>query len=701
MLVLLYQEGPFTRGIFRRSASARACRELRDLLNSGHDDITLTCESTFVTATVFKDFLRHIPGTLLSQDLYEQWVEVMDQAGEGEEERVQAVQRLVRLLPRENQLLLAHLLAVLYCVQCHAHHNQMNSFNLSVCIAPSMLWAPGPCSPSAENEGTKKVSEVVRFMIEHCSQILGEDIRSLFGGFPERASSSDHGSDVSSFQLNDSSYDSLENELNEDGVSLGSPLQHPRLRRGKQETRSCDSVLTLSDCELDPADPVDPLPIPVCLELPPLARPRKFTPAAPQPGREPQGLERSVPPPPRWQRRCSEPALLAPFSPHSAVSRKASYDALEGDQVFRGEDEQDLGGTSRAAPPPTRRRHKQPPPPLRLDTSLSSLSSPATSPSGSSLSSLDSAFSQGSADHTLNHAHNNYHRVQSSAHNHTDPTPCCSDHTPSYTPPREPKDCSRAQSSAHSDTWLPEGERQQSLWQQDGGEGDREEEEEEEEQRDLSKGSSVGGAKLPPRRRCCSPPSYQQVALKAQRFRSPCCRIRDRSLSTRENKILHAGSDIIIPGHAAPPRALFYGQSTSCVSLAPPTDGFSSRRRCSEPTAVHEGQSPVWGRRRASSTATAWSPQDDGLKVSDVEPKRSPESRFCLSPSATRALRDYFSSAAVSLGSRAGPGASALGRSREVAAALLKNKREWLARRCSDPRFEDFDQMLFGEESYV
>lgn len=37
----------------------------------------------------------------------------------------------------------------------------MTSFNLSVCIAPSMLWPPGvPCSPEVEGEGAKKVREL-------------------------------------------------------------------------------------------------------------------------------------------------------------------------------------------------------------------------------------------------------------------------------------------------------------------------------------------------------------------------------------------------------------------------------------------------------------------------------------------------------------------------------------------------------------
>lgn len=39
-----------------------------------------------------------------------------------------------------------------------------------------------------------QVSEVVRFMIENCCAVLGEDVTFLFGGFPERASSYENAS---------------------------------------------------------------------------------------------------------------------------------------------------------------------------------------------------------------------------------------------------------------------------------------------------------------------------------------------------------------------------------------------------------------------------------------------------------------------------------------------------------------------------
>lgn len=54
MLVFLFQEGPFTRGIFRRSAGAKACRELRDKLDSGIQDVPMSRQSIFVIAAVLK-----------------------------------------------------------------------------------------------------------------------------------------------------------------------------------------------------------------------------------------------------------------------------------------------------------------------------------------------------------------------------------------------------------------------------------------------------------------------------------------------------------------------------------------------------------------------------------------------------------------------------------------------------------------------
>ncbi|XP_010878612.2 rho GTPase-activating protein 20 isoform X2 [Esox lucius] len=739
MLVFLYQEGPYTRGIFRRSAGAKACRELRERLDNGTEEThTVSLESVFVTAAVFKDFLRNIPGSLLCVDLYEQWVGVMERVDE--EERTQAIQRLVRLLPGENLLLLKHVVAMLHCIQGNADDNQMNAFNLSVCIAPSMLWTPAPCSPKGEGEATKKVCELVRFLIENCNKVLGDDVTSLFGGFPQKSNSSDHGSDVSSFQMNDSSYDSLENELNDDPDS---PFQEslPLRDKAKPDSRSRDSVITLSDCDPDPDPEAD------LLQLPSLARPRKFSPAVRQP-RPRQSFVQSQGP--LRVRRSSEPALghtpgalIIQTDKHHSASRKASYDAtMEGEEEEMDEEEEEeedevflaqglrslqlkkdkvVTGLERGGVGTLGRRKLKhgPPPPLRLDASCSSHSSPATSPTGSSLSSLDSAFSQYSTDY-----------VTGAGVPLAEPSLRC----PSSSPPsRDSVDWNQSQPlhsprtpsahhGLHPNTWLKR-DRRLSLRQPDNGQLEEEAGEGESILKvPEAKLVEVKGVEVSPKRRSSSPPSYQQAILQLQKSRPPFYRGTEKHLTIRELRLLHdqacdltrrppTGGEVI-----QPPQSVFYGQSGSILtlqrqkshSITPDMEAghkvVAAPRRASEPCRATGAASSFTLERPAVKPQThgvkCQQLPVSGLRVSDVEPQcngviPNSEPRFCLSPSATRAVTDYFSSQGRV------DADTCLRRSQEVTLSLVQGKREWQSRRCSDPRIEDFDQMFFAEESYV
>ncbi|XP_061697840.1 rho GTPase-activating protein 20-like isoform X2 [Syngnathoides biaculeatus] len=638
MLVFLYTEGPYTRGVFRRSAGAKACRELRERLDAGTDDGEIARQSVFVVAAVLKDFLRSIPGSLLCSDFYDQWTGAMD--SEGSDDVIGEVHRLLRLLPAENLLLLRHVAAVLYHIQGYAHDNQMNAFNLSVCIAPSMLWAPTPGTPEMEGEGAKKVCELVRFLIENCAAVLGDDVTSLFSNFSPKGGGSEHSSDTSSFQMNDSSYDSLENELNDEPES---PCRDQLPLRDKPDSRSRDSVLTLSDCEPDAESRVDDL----LLQLPPLARPRRFSPAARQPrvrhanGVSSQGAA--------WRlRRSSEPALAAPAGGRLPL-RKASYDAaMEGEEEEEEEFlEKELNGlhlNSEQDQNSGRRKSKQaPPPPLRLDASCSSLSSPATSPTCSSLSSLDSAFSQYSTDYGA-----------------IPPGGDAPLRSPRCSPPqKDPRP------GAHPNTWIKK-EQRLSLKQPLNGQHATE-----------HSPPSTGTQNGTPDRRSSSPPSYQQALLQLQRT-PPFYKGADKPLTVRELRLLHdappAGTDTV-----QPPTGVFYGQGATTLvlkrhkahSLTPPVQSRTLPRRRSEPVC------------RPSKTATADRPRASP-RVSDGE---------SLSPSADRTVREYFSTT--------GDAAGCVRRTQEVALAIAQAKREWHSRQCSEPRLDDFDQLFFAEESYV
>nr|XP_060611985.1 rho GTPase-activating protein 20-like [Anolis sagrei ordinatus] len=185
ILQLLYLEGPSTRGIFRRSANAKTCKELKERLNSG-DDVQVDGESVFVAAAVITDFLRNIPDSVLSSDMHGLWMEAMDK--ENWEHRIEAIQSLVNQLPEANRILLRHLFGVLHRIEQNATENQMTAFNLALCIAPNMLWLPSPTGPEEESKSTKKVAFLVQFLIENSTEIFGRDIASLFQR-PERKKS--------------------------------------------------------------------------------------------------------------------------------------------------------------------------------------------------------------------------------------------------------------------------------------------------------------------------------------------------------------------------------------------------------------------------------------------------------------------------------------------------------------------------------
>ncbi|XP_049634615.1 rho GTPase-activating protein 20 [Suncus etruscus] len=239
MFVLLYERGPLTEGIFRKSASIKDSRELRDKLNSGAD-IKFDSESLFVVASVFKEFLRSIPESVFSCQLYEEWVHVLDE--ETKEEQIRKAHGLLGQLPRANIIFLSYLFSVLYCIEQNSPINQMNAFNLSVCIAPSLLWPP--LSIELGTEVTKKVSQLTQFLIENACQVFGEEIFALFGEVSGTYNRKEY---IPDSQM-DSSYNGLDKEL-EDDYYIDAP-KHNVLKG--VDSRSLASILTYNDdCNVD------------------------------------------------------------------------------------------------------------------------------------------------------------------------------------------------------------------------------------------------------------------------------------------------------------------------------------------------------------------------------------------------------------------------------------------------------------------
>eukprot|EP00062_Callorhinchus_milii_P001123 gi/632935877/ref/XP_007891633.1/ PREDICTED: rho GTPase-activating protein 20-like isoform X1 [Callorhinchus milii] len=238
MLLLLYHEGPATKGIFRRSANAKTCKELKEKLNSG-SEVHMEIESVFVAAAVITDFLRNIPGSVLSSELYERWMEGTE--NENEEEKIQALKKLVEELPEAHLLLLRHLFTILHRIEKRSEENQMTAFNLALCIAPNMLWPPGPVDPEEESKSTRKVALLVQYLIENSHRIFGDEVLLLFAG----------STDVQQENLEDSlDVDSLKQHYSSD--DMDSPLSDQESRRVKKGEQNDNIFIALNDSLLDP-----------------------------------------------------------------------------------------------------------------------------------------------------------------------------------------------------------------------------------------------------------------------------------------------------------------------------------------------------------------------------------------------------------------------------------------------------------------
>ncbi|KAF3706333.1 Rho GTPase-activating protein 20 Rho-type GTPase-activating protein 20 [Channa argus] len=759
MLAFLYHEGSWTRGIFRRPAGARAVRELRDSLDTGQFQLPLTRDHIFIIAGVFKDFLRSIPGSLLCCELHEEWMDVLEEEEE-EGEQVQDILRMICRLPKENALLLRYVLAMLHGIQGNVHENQMTSFNLSVCIAPSILSPPGaPCSPEVEGEGTKKVCELVKFMIDHCKQILGEDPSSLFGGPPQRLTTEETGSDLWMYPLTDSSYDSLENEL--DNSSGGSPGVYSRSPfNSKPLQGSLDSILTFSDYDQDIDPDVNHNQTYGLhgLQLHPLRRTRSRT-QDPDPscsGQDsptvdtPSNLDSLSVDGQHKSRRCSEPAIayVAKFQPcvrgsadgEEELSKKSGSSTLahtpsKGHTRSNGaEPAINLHGGRSAA----------------LEASSSSLSTTPNSPAPthSSMDSLESLTSDQAwitrQGPTKTHLPSNSSGSDSTSVLST-PVTISSVLNSGGHPDlgSSPKDSPRKETlnrgtlkgcmGLHPNSWLKK-DRRLSLTQQDnlereqedktgGGPTDKSLVPEKGKAGERGGGKLISSNQLKPKTSCrlskdaeggghvsgstgqeshksqhlkqnsSSPPTHHRSTGSLQFPKSSWFCSSDSPLTVRQLSEIHhphaAQSEVKELKQSSPP--VFYKQSGLSLSLFKRHKSHSNEEQRNSRLFQRRGSEP--GRQVVAPTLTRTRlPSDPGLKVSEVDSQvGTSEAHFCLSPSATKVVKDYFSAHPHS-----NPHSS-----QQVALALVESHREWL-KRCSNTKAEpDLDQLLFAEESYV
>ncbi|KAM3932275.1 T-cell activation Rho GTPase-activating protein [Leptodactylus fuscus] len=206
ILRILRIQGPQTEGIFRKAANERARKELKDDLNYGKN-LDLKSKPVHLLAVVFKDFLRGIPNQLLSSELYNKWMCALEKPSL--EEKIEEIKCAAEKLPKPNLILLQHLICVLHHISNASNINKMDSRNLAVCIAPTMLIAQFDKNLPLETqkELNEKVTALVEFFIDHCSELFGDNVCQLISTLEEDSLENITSPELS-FHHNDSAYDS-------------------------------------------------------------------------------------------------------------------------------------------------------------------------------------------------------------------------------------------------------------------------------------------------------------------------------------------------------------------------------------------------------------------------------------------------------------------------------------------------------------
>lgn len=90
-------------------------------------------------AGLLKLYLRELPEPLISHSLYDQWVEAV--SVNTNEDKVDALRRVIEQMPKSNYDNLRHLIRFLHLLTCHQDLNKMSSSNLAITMAPSLIWS--------------------------------------------------------------------------------------------------------------------------------------------------------------------------------------------------------------------------------------------------------------------------------------------------------------------------------------------------------------------------------------------------------------------------------------------------------------------------------------------------------------------------------------------------------------------------------
>ncbi|XP_074651788.1 rho GTPase-activating protein 7-like isoform X2 [Tubulanus polymorphus] len=133
----LRRTAPEQVGIFRKSGVRSRIQKLRNQLESNPDMIDFESIQEYDVADLLKQYFRELPECLLTNKFSEIFISIYTYLPP--DQRLEACQSAIMLMPDENREVLQSLLLFLSDLAQHSEKNQMNASNLAVCFAPSIF----------------------------------------------------------------------------------------------------------------------------------------------------------------------------------------------------------------------------------------------------------------------------------------------------------------------------------------------------------------------------------------------------------------------------------------------------------------------------------------------------------------------------------------------------------------------------------
>ncbi|XP_076788193.1 rho GTPase-activating protein 20-like [Arvicanthis niloticus] len=128
-------------------------------------------ESVLTIASVLREFIGNIKGSLIPSDLYEDWISVPDQ--ESLLGKIAAIQSILLKMPQRNFLLLKRLIHVLVKIKTSSK-NDLDTYILSLRIASKVLLDPKYKYLLYKSEHSKKFT-IIQIMIDNYFEIFGNN----------------------------------------------------------------------------------------------------------------------------------------------------------------------------------------------------------------------------------------------------------------------------------------------------------------------------------------------------------------------------------------------------------------------------------------------------------------------------------------------------------------------------------------------